>query len=350
MNKLHSERLKRALIAMTHPKLVEDRVRRAASFYFGTVDEEKIASFINGARSAMVLHDWTAREYFEYGYANLTCKERSHFVTLYQYHAFVKEVQDEKAISLLADKWSCYQFLKDFYGRKAVMLPVGEEPPESLYERFQQFIGQCSKHRFFLKPLSKEGGNGICRIDSGDYATFEAFMNVLQQYSSRIIVEEEICQAESLAHFHPQSVNSIRMHTIRFNDGVHAFMPYLKLGCGSAIVDNAHSGGIKAILDMETGVVTSMRDVMNRTYSVHPDTKSSAVGFQVPRWQELIDLTKQLHTRFDRIRLVGWDMALTDEGWIVVEANSDPGIYALQRDFYDEFCWIKNKYRSESKC
>ena len=46
------------------------------------------------------------------------------------------------------------------------------------------------------------------------------------------------------------------------------------------------------------------------------------IGWQVPCWQEAVDLVKQLAMVVPSNRYAGWDIALTDKGWCMVEGNS----------------------------
>ena len=46
------------------------------------------------------------------------------------------------------------------------------------------------------------------------------------------------------------------------------------------------------------------------------------IGFQIPRWNEAIEFVKELVQVVPTNRYTGWDVALTDNGWIVVEGNA----------------------------
>ena len=65
-------------------------------------------------------------------------------------------------------------------------------------------------------------------------------------------------------------------------------------------------------------------DEMGRTFLEHPDTKVPLSGFKVPFWDELCELTKKLARMCPDCHIMGWDMALTDSGWVMVECNYGP--------------------------
>jgi glutathione synthase/RimK-type ligase-like ATP-grasp enzyme len=63
----------------------------------------------------------------------------------------------------------------------------------------------------------------------------------------------------------------------------------------------------------------------------HPDTGAKIVGRKLPLWEETKALAVQAHRAFaDRV-LVGWDIAIANEGPVVVEGNSSPDLDITQR-------------------
>lgn len=46
------------------------------------------------------------------------------------------------------------------------------------------------------------------------------------------------------------------------------------------------------------------------------------VGFTIPRWEEVVAMAKELATIVDGNRYAGWDLALTDNGWVMIEGNA----------------------------
>jgi hypothetical protein len=54
---------------------------------------------------------------------------------------------------------------------------------------------------------------------------------------------------------------------------------------------------------------------------VHPKTRVEFSGFQLPFWAKACDLAREVATRFVPVRTIGWDIALTPEGPVVLEGN-----------------------------
>ena len=60
-------------------------------------------------------------------------------------------------------------------------------------------------------------------------------------------------------------------------------------------------------------------------------TNTSIVGFKIPKYKEVIELAKKASLVVDEVRYVGWDIAVTDKGPVIIEGNEYPGhdIYQL---------------------
>lgn len=102
----------------------------------------------------------------------------------------------------------------------------------------------------------------------------------------------------------------------------------LKLGIGGSQVDNMSAGGISAPIDPATGQVyraAASPLIGEHKYAVHPDTKEHILGFQVPEWDSVMDLARRAARIVPAIRSVGWDIAVTSRGAILVEGNDNWG-------------------------
>ncbi|MCR5564290.1 MAG: hypothetical protein K6F59_00650, partial [Gammaproteobacteria bacterium] len=55
----------------------------------------------------------------------------------------------------------------------------------------------------------------------------------------------------------------------------------------------------------------------------HPDSGIAIKGFNIPDWKEVITITSELMKLEFNNKDIGWDLAHTDKGWIVVEGNAN---------------------------
>jgi hypothetical protein len=152
------------------------------------------------------------------------------------------------------------------------------------------------------------------------------------------VVEELIEQAPEMAALNPFSVNTVRVPTLKLKDRVVVFHPFLRIGRGKSVVDNAASGGIIAVADEKTGIVTYEGvDEKGNHFIRHPESNVIIPGFQIPKWDEAVELVTQLSAVVENNHYCGWDIALTKNGWVMVEGNPRGQLVVMQMFFKTGF-------------
>ena len=269
----------------------------------------------------------------EFFYLHLFCKSHDEiktYVTKREKVIYTNMLNRIEDAHILQNKYETYQKFKPFYKREMLLCDS-----DGSYDAFRKYV---EKHPIFVvKPLKLGGGKGIHREDlTGftDEQIHERFTTLINETSSMndklnswggkngFVLEEFIEQADELAAFHPESVNVVRVPTIWVGDEIYVYQPWLKTGTGNSFVDNAHSGGLLAGINAETGVIDS--DAISEIpeiFTEHPDSHIKFIGYQIPRWDELVSIANQLARQLPTIKYIGWDMALTKDGWVLVEGN-----------------------------
>lgn len=101
-----------------------------------------------------------------------------------------------------------------------------------------------------------------------------------------------------------------------------------RTGIGGSSTDNLHRGGIAVAIDRETGRLRSAVQVHPELHVLaferHPDTDVPFAGFQLPFWAEARALVLRAHALLPRLAIVGWDVAFTPDGPVIVEGNFAP--------------------------
>lgn len=293
------------------------------------------------------IYGWYPKEYFSYQFEQCSKEERYDIVCQSEWISFLKLNATSAGKKISNDKWESYKFFKDYYSRKVYYLPPALE--SNIDELFQQISAAISQDwditnpddlRFIIKPLDANSGSGITIITAKQLLSQDDFSELIDKYSRGAVVEELIKQSHELGVFNPNTVNSIRLSTFRYSDGVKVFGTKFRLGRSGMCVDNLNGGGIAANFNAETGVCLSAVDVDQNQYVEHPDTHTRIEGFSIPKWDELVVLAKRLALLFPD-KIAGWDFALTDNGWVLIEVNSIPGMTA-QRHFRHDFEWMKS--------
>jgi hypothetical protein len=84
--------------------------------------------------------------------------------------------------------------------------------------------------------------------------------------------------------------------------------------------------GIVCSIERETGRVRHAAFPDGRRVECHPDTGLPIVGIDLPFWRQCVDLVRRSHAAaFPHFAFLGWDVALTREGPILLETNSGWG-------------------------
>jgi hypothetical protein len=89
------------------------------------------------------------------------------------------------------------------------------------------------------------------------------------------------------------------------------------------------SGELVAGIDVESGRLESAlaEFVSDGEFSVHPATGLMIEDAIVPQWSALRELALRAHQRFGEFPFVGWRIALSGAGPVLVEAQSDWGVF-----------------------
>ncbi len=273
------------------------------------------------------------REYFLFQFDCVDKERRRSFVTDVERVQIASSLNLPENDHIFYDKGITYEIFGKFYYRDVLIIKSHEDK-----KSFLEFI---SKHQSFIcKPTDGGCGKGIRIVNVLDEESEESlFEKLISDYEGKCIIEELIVQAEEMKALHPHSVNTVRVPSIRFDDRVEIIHPFLRVGKGGKITDNAGSGGIICAIDYISGMVTAAADEFGNTYDVHPDTKEALIGFKVPRWDEAVELVKDLAQIVPDNRYCSWDLALTENGWSMVEVNAK-----------GQFIWqyaTKNGFRNE---
>ena len=294
---------------------------KAFDIYYGEnskLDKNKI---VNDMLQEARKYSFGFDEYHMYHFENMLFEDRRTYVSDRERITYCERMNNMKNMIIFDDKGLTYQTYKQFYNRD--LLEIFNEKD---FDRFSHFI---KKHvNFIVKPFDGACGVGIKIINSKGKDEKSIFNGLLKEYSRGLVVEELIKQKQEMSMLHPQSVNTLRVPTIKYPDHVDIIHPILRIGRGNAVVDNGGSGGICCGIDVSTGKTFSAVDEYGNSYTSHPDTGIELIGYQIPLWNEAKNLVKELAEILPDNHYTGWDLALTDNGWILQEAN-DRGTFIL---------------------
>ena len=265
-------------------------------------------------------------EYNLFHFVGKSKKDRQTYVTFdYSQHLF-KTLNDDDYVAVFNDKLQFNKFFKEYLGRDFLDIS------ESTYEDFEKFCQ--GKDVFFCKPADSCSGKGIYKnIHIDENSDLREIYEYLKENS--LFVEESIVQCEEMNELNPTSINTVRVTTLLDdNNEAHVMYALQRIGLKGMSVDNVGSGGIYTILSEEGTIINPCwSDKTITTYTKHPDSGKKLIGFRVPYFSFALELCKSAAKREPHVRYVGWDIAITDKGPVIVEGNPLPG-YDMPQNYF----------------
>lgn len=178
----------------------------------------------------------------------------------------------------------------------------------------------------FCKPVLDQCGNGAYKLLPAEDENMVLVNNKLTTYqdfaamtaATKYLVETIVTNHDTIANIHPWSLNTCRMVTIQTPNGAFELLwAALRVGCNHSSVDNWHAGG--AAIEISPSGTLGKYDGRNRFQ--HPTTHVIYEGLQLPYWKESVNLVKKAHSYFPDMKGIGWDVAITPAGPIIIEGN-----------------------------
>lgn len=269
-------------------------------------------------------YGFTPVEYFSFRLRDKSMAERSKFISSRLRLTYRCRMNDLLKAEIFNDKTKTYKRFQKYYKRGATAICDPEH-----FERFQRFV---KKHPEFVKKQCFEAqGHSVelVNINECGMSERELFDSLIAQ--GKHILEEKIVQSPMLAAFNESSVNTVRVITFVTKNGT--VVPYctLRTGRPGSFVDNGGAGGVQACIDFETGVIaTDGFDEIGGVFADHPASGTTFKGYQLPDWEQLRSLVFEAAEVVPEIHFIGWDLAHTKDGWVMVEGNENCYIIAKQ--------------------
>lgn len=215
-------------------------------------------------------------------------------------------------------------FLEDFkkYTKRDFFVPK-----EGDFDEFVNFLG---KHEVFMsKPYDGLGGADVKKEYAKNIENKEEYFNNAIQ--NRIFLEELVVQHPEMNRLCSTSVNTMRIMTFNNHGNPRILWMGLRVGNGINAIDNFHAKGMAVNIDINTGkLVGNAIDKDLNEYVEHPTTHIKFDGFQIPCFEEAKKMVLEASLESDKILVVGWDVAISDKGPVIIEGNRRPGFDIVQ--------------------
>jgi hypothetical protein len=149
-------------------------------------------------------------------------------------------------------------------------------------------------------------------------------------YSSFVVQERLVAHPAMQELSGTPYLQTVRMITDVDSQGVsRVVVAFLRIIVGAAVVDNyanGSNGNLLCLVDLAEGTLDLPLGMGPNGFGVvpvafHPKTGAAFRGFRLPDWEAACALANRAALLFLPMRSIGWDIALTDDGPRIVEAN-----------------------------
>ena len=261
-------------------------------------------------------------DYHVFGFAVNKGKKRRTFMTMHHNLGLTRLVNDSSLNIIMNDKLLFMENYHDFVGRR--WLDVRKVDADIL----KAFCKECGT--VFVKPTSSYGGVGVERITYQEDTDYAELLNRLLE-NKQYLADEAVVQHPVMNQLFPGSVNTVRIATLVANGDSHFLYALQRIGSGNNHVDNVSSGGMYTKVGKD-GMLEfpAFCDKTGLFYDVHPVTGTPYIGFEIPMFKEAVELCLKAAKVNPGLGYIGWDVAITPAGPVLIEGNILPGYDMVQ--------------------
>jgi hypothetical protein len=213
------------------------------------------------------------------------------------------------------------------------------DPSGDIRAELESWLGEADGKRLILKPLAGQSGRDIVLAERrGSETVIRTAKSIvpLGQYVLRekAIVQDVLSQHPAMAALSPASVNTVRVVTlVTPQNEIILVNAALRMGVGSAFVDNWSAGGVAAGVDCGTGRLKKFAfDKKGHRYIAHPTSGIVFEGHPLPGWDRIRAAAISIQGDMSFYRMLGFDVALDPGGEpVIVEINHSPDFTFLEQ-------------------
>lgn len=210
-------------------------------------------------------------------------------------------------------------------------------------EKDQRGLVDLFEHEreLFFKSVSLEAGDGVINARlSGPEVIVEERHHAWHEFLSRLrdgvwSVQSKVVSHEAIRTVNSSALNTTRIVTIRRGLGPAYLTGFQAFATGNATMDSWGKGSVYVGIDIASGCLKehgfhNLAEPVQSVSTCHPDSGIVFKGYRIPYLLEAVELCLRAHRLYYNNFVIGWDVAITDSGPVIVEANEKPGMNAVQ--------------------
>lgn len=225
-------------------------------------------------------------------------------------------------------------------GRLFGRIPALASPAEIM-----DFLLNRAEYPVFAKPARGTGSFGSALLKGveggelvlGDHrrVALDAFCDeILRDYPDGFLFQSALTQHPAMSEIAGDAIGTVRVVTVRDGDLPRPLYALWKLPSPSAMSDNFWQSGSMVAEIGADGALGRCRigtGLDGRWIDAHPVSGRGFAGFRIPHYDAILDTASRAHALFPEFGVIGWDIAVSPDGPVIIEANDNPyhGLYQL---------------------
>ena len=226
-----------------------------------------------------------------------------------------KTYNNPKYVHILRNKKDFIEFFPEFVHRGWMSVK------DNSFDAFVTFLTKYGS--IVIKPKDGMQGDGVRKYVFSGQSDDELHRLFDELTAQDALIEECLKQHPDMV-FGSMSLNTIRAMTLCRPDGKARVMKaLLRAGVGNTFVDNYAMGGSIYEVDLKTGVIISYgKTKSGDKHMVHPQTDIMMLGYQIPKWDQAMDMVVRAAEKLPQVGFIGWDVAITPDNVQLIEGNN----------------------------
>lgn len=301
-------------------------------------------------------------EYYDFEFEKRSERFKKEFLGLNEQRYYLDYLNPVKYYSLARNKYLTHIVLEKVGVRTSVLYcyyqPEGryfirEECASDLDGVMSILKAKCVQ-TCVIKTLESSHGDNVFVVRDMEYLKDDIILtrfdgqNVMLSSIlglDPLLFESVVHQTDQFAALNESSVNTVRFMTTLWPDGsAKVFAAFIKIGRTGRCIDNAGDGGnVDVCVDVETGELKyaiqydgwrNIKEIDN-----HPDNGTRLNGTLIENWEAIKEDVQRFQQSFPFCKAAGWDIAITDDGPVVIEVNDfwdRTGQYFIRRGWRNE--------------
>lgn len=310
----------------------------------------------------------TTDEYYNFEFEKRDDSFRKSFLGLNEQRLYLDYLNPIRYYALARNKFFAHKMLENTGVRKSELYCYYQ--PEARYIASDESASDIAEvlrilkskdvRSCVIKTTESSHGDNVWVIKAIDYQENDALMTRFDEQKVKmsevlgtdaLIFESIVHQTKQFSDFNASSVNTVRFMTTLWPDGTAKIIAtFIKIGRAGKCVDNAGGGGnVDVCVDTETGEVKyaiqydGWRNI--KDIEKHPDNGNQLNGIVIENWDAIKSEIVRFQQAFPYCKAAGWDIAITDDGPVVIEVNDfwdRTGQYFIRRGWRNEIrdCYL----------